>query len=308
MHTDTSRTAIRHHLITRFKIAGDNLDMATRTEILRFRRVDNGRYHAGGGMVFDSKGNLWFSTGDDTDPANAPNDGFAPIYWKEPGKDAQKSSSNTNDLRGKINRIHPEAAQVGREVVYGARRQPQGRVFLLLVRGRSGQGASGDLRHGHAQRLPLRRGQPDRLVDLGRSGARTPTAIMPNRGRMGHDELNVATKPGFYGWPYCNGNQFAYNNVDYTGATGVPGAKFDCALPVNTSPNNTGVTKLPPSQAPILWYAGGNRTDFQMMGQGGETAMAGPVYNYDKNLISDYQVPAPIRRPPVLLGLEPPGA
>jgi hypothetical protein len=114
---------------------------------------------------------------------------------------------------------------------------------------------------------------------------------LATRGRMGHDELNVATKPGFYGWPYCNGNQFAYNNVNYDGATGVPGEKFNCLLPVNTSPNNTGVTNLPPSQAPILWYAGNNRTDFAVMGQGGETAMAGPVYNYDKNLNSAIKFP-----------------
>jgi hypothetical protein len=108
---------------------------------------------------------------------------------------------------------------------------------------------------------------------------------------MGHDEINVAVKPGFFGWPYCNGNQFAYNNVDYSGEAGIPGAKFDCALPVNNSPNNTGVSKLPPSQAPIAWYSGNNRTDFKELGFGGETAMAGPVYRYDRNLQSATKFP-----------------
>nr|MDQ3003676.1 PQQ-dependent sugar dehydrogenase [Fibrobacterota bacterium] len=112
-----------------------------------------------------------------------------------------------------------------------------------------------------------------------------------NRGFMGHDELNVATKPGFYGWPYCNGNQYAYNDVDYSGAAGVPGAKFDCAAPVNNSPNNTGVNKLPPSQGPIVWYAKGNKADFQDMLEGGETAMSGPMYRYNKNLASATKFP-----------------
>jgi cytochrome c len=64
--------------------------------------------HTGGGMVFDSKGNLFLTTGDNTSPRDTP---FNPIDERE-GRgpwDAQKSSGSTNDLRGKIIRIHPEA-------------------------------------------------------------------------------------------------------------------------------------------------------------------------------------------------------
>jgi hypothetical protein len=116
-------------------------------------------------------------------------------------------------------------------------------------------------------------------------------STVAGRGRQGHDELNVVTKAANFGWPYCNGNNFAYNDVDYSGASGVPGAAFDCSKPVNNSPNNTGLVDLPPSQAPLIWYAGSNTTDWKEMGNGGETAMAGPVYKYDRNNASPTKFP-----------------
>jgi cytochrome c len=113
-----------------------------------------------------------------------------------------------------------------------------------------------------------------------------------NRGRAGHDEFNLATKPGYFGWPYCNGNQFAYNAVDYSGTGSVIGAKYDCANLTNNSPHNTGVNKLPPAQAPLIWYAASNSTDHPAMGNGGaETAVAGPMYRYDANLVSTKKFP-----------------
>ena len=59
-------------------------------------------------LAFDAEGNLYVSTGDNTNPHAT---GYAPID-ERPGRgpwDAQKSSSNTNDLRGKILRITPQA-------------------------------------------------------------------------------------------------------------------------------------------------------------------------------------------------------
>jgi cytochrome c len=289
LYSDPDKTN-RAHVISRYKVNGDLLDAASRTEILRFGRVAAGIYHAAGGMVFDDKGNLYFSTGDDTNPHDAPNDGFGPIYYKEPGRDAQKSASNTNDLRGKINRIHPEPAQVGGKwytIPAGNFKDAFASFYTEaeLAKVRPEIYAMGTR---NAFRLTV--DNPTGWVIWGEVGP-DANADVANRGRMGHDELNLAVKPGFFGWPYCNGNQFAYNNVDYSGATGVPGAKFDCALPVNNSPNNTGVSKLPPSQAPVAWYAGNNRTDFKNLGDGAETAMAGPMYRYDKNLVSSTKFP-----------------
>jgi cytochrome c len=65
--------------------------------------------HVGGGMVFDKDKNLYLSTGDNT--FSRASDGFRRLD-ERPGmftQDSQKGSSNTNDLRGKILRIHPEA-------------------------------------------------------------------------------------------------------------------------------------------------------------------------------------------------------
>ncbi|MDB5047324.1 MAG: cytochrome c class [Fibrobacteres bacterium] len=280
----------RAHVVSRFTVNGDKLDMASKVEILRFARVPGGIYHAGGGMVFDDKGNLLISTGDDTNPHDGPNWGFAPIYWKEPGKDAQKSASNTNDLRGKIIRIHPESVPVnGKNYSIPAGNFKE--AFASFY-------SAAELAKVRAEIYTMGMRNPYRFTVDNKTGWVIWGEVGPDanddsvqRGRMGHDELNVATKPGFFGWPYCNGNQFAYNNVDYSGAAGVPGAKFDCANPVNNSPNNTGVNKLPPSQPPVIWYAGNNNTDFKVMGNGGETAMGGPMYRYDRNLNSATKFP-----------------
>jgi hypothetical protein len=119
------------------------------------------------------------------------------------------------------------------------------------------------------------------------------TADNSTKGRAGHDEINL-TKPGggFYGWPYCNGNNFPYNKVDYSGGGEVHLAeKFDCANPVNDSPNNKGITKLPPSTAPVAWYSIANTKDFPDLGTGPETAMIGPFYQYSQTLASDVKFP-----------------
>src|SRR5688572_21284100 len=66
--------------------------------------------HVGGDIDFDAAGNLYLSTGDDTNPFES--DGYAPLDERanrNPAFDAQRSAGNTNDLRGKILRIKPAA-------------------------------------------------------------------------------------------------------------------------------------------------------------------------------------------------------
>lgn len=65
--------------------------------------------HSGGSIEFDHNGLLWASFGDNTNPHQSA--GHSPSD-ERPGRfpfDAQKSSSNTNDLRGKIIRIKVNA-------------------------------------------------------------------------------------------------------------------------------------------------------------------------------------------------------
>ena len=72
-----------------------------------------------------------------------------------------------------------------------------------------------------------------------------------NRGPQGSVEYNVLSSSGNYGWPYCIRDNTPYN--DYNFATSTSGAKFNCAAPVNDSPNNTGLTNLPAAKGASAW-------------------------------------------------------
>jgi len=66
--------------------------------------------HSAGSMSWDSNNNLYFAVGDNTN-SGGDSAGMAPIderTSRDAQYDAQRTSGNTNDLRGKINRIHPE--------------------------------------------------------------------------------------------------------------------------------------------------------------------------------------------------------
>ena len=85
----------------------DTLLLSTEKVLLTIPVKRDGCCHTGGSIAWDRKGNLYLSAGDDTNPFNS--NGFAPID-ERPGRrgwDARATSSNTNDLRGKIMRIHP---------------------------------------------------------------------------------------------------------------------------------------------------------------------------------------------------------
>ncbi|MDI5942503.1 PKD domain-containing protein, partial [Micromonospora sp. DH15] len=111
----------------------------------------------------------------------------------------------------------------------------------------------------------------------------------PDRGPEGLVEWNIVATAGNYGWPYCTGNNKAYN--DYTFPNGPSGAKFNCAAPVNDSPNNTGLTNLPPAIPATVDYGYAGDPRFPEIGGGG-APMGGPVYRYDADSTSDRKWPA----------------
>jgi len=259
------RGAIR---LSTFKWQKDRLQMNSERQIMDVP-VDRGVCcHVGGDIVFDSAGNLILSTGDDTNPFVS--DGYTPIDERpdrNPAYDAQRTSGNTNDLRGKILRITPNAKQGGYTI-------PDGNLFP--------EGTAGTAPEVYAMgfRNPFRI-EINAVNDEIYVGDYSPDNrnADPERGPAGQGKWTIVREPGNYGWPYCATAELPY--VDYDFATGESGAEFDCANPVNESPHNTGLTELPPVVQPDVWYSFGQSAEFPELGTGGIGPMAGPAYVFD---------------------------
>ncbi|MCK1797261.1 PQQ-dependent sugar dehydrogenase [Streptomyces sp. XM4193] len=230
--------------------------------------------HVGGDIAFDGDGNLLLSTGDDSNPFQS--DGYTPIDERadrNPSFDAQRSSANTNDLRGKVLRI-----KVGEDGSYDI---PEGNLFA------EGTDKTRPEIYAMGFRNPFRMSvdKPTGTVYLGDYGPDAGSAS-DSRGPSGQVEFNRITEAGNYGWPYCHGDNDAY--VDYDFADQSSGEKFDCANPVNNSPHNTGLTELPEAKPGWINYDGNSVPEF---GDGSESPMGGPVYRYDPDSGSDIALP-----------------
>ncbi|MFB4262547.1 carbohydrate-binding protein [Nonomuraea sp. GTA35] len=232
--------------------------------------------HVGGDIDFDAAGNLYLSTGDDTNPFDS--SGYTPIDERadrNPAYDAQRTSGNSNDLRGKVLRIKPGAT--------GGYTIPAGNMFA------PGTANTRPEIYAMGFRNPFRM-SVDRatgVVYLGDYGPDAGTAS-PGRGPAASVSFERITQPGFYGWPYCS--QFNVPYIDYTFPSGPSGSAFDCAGgPVNNSPRNTGITQLPASRAAWLPYGAGQ--DPPALCCGSLSPMGGPVYTYDAALASDVKFP-----------------
>ncbi|MBQ1048836.1 ThuA domain-containing protein [Micromonospora sp. C51] len=267
---------VARNVLSRFTVSGDSIDAATEQVVLQVDTQRNTCCHAGGTMTFDSAGNLYLATGDNTNPFSS--DAYTPID-ERPGRadyDAQRTSGNTNDLRGKVIRIHPEDD--------GTYTIPEGNLFP------PGTEQTRPEIYAMGFRNPFRIGI-DPATDTLYVADYGPDASSdnPDRGPEGLVEWNIVAEPGNYGWPYCTGTNEAYN--DYQFPSGPSGPKFDCAAVVNNSPNNTGLTNLPPAIPATVDYGYGGDPRYPEIGGGG-APMGGPVYRYDADLDSDRKWPA----------------
>ncbi|MCW5912159.1 MAG: ThuA domain-containing protein [Cyclobacteriaceae bacterium] len=251
------------NILSRFVFDGKKVDQASEIEMLEVPVQRETCCHTGGSLEFGPDGNLFLSTGDNTSPFES--DGFSPAD-ERPGRspfDALKSSSNTNDLRGKILRIRPQPD--------GTYTIPDGNLFP------KGEEKTRPEIYVMGNRNPYRI-SIDRKTGFLYWGEVGPDAgnDSPERGPRGYDEVNQAQKAGYFGWPLFVGGNYAYAKYDFESKT--IGAKHDPNKPINTSPNNTGKTELPPVSAPFIWYPYDASPDFPLMKTGGRNAMAGPVY------------------------------
>ncbi|PSL01079.1 glucose/arabinose dehydrogenase [Haloactinopolyspora alba] len=254
------------------------LDMDSEKVLFEINSQRDVNAHEGGGMDFDADGNLYVATGDNSLPCCS---GYGATD-ERPGhehSDAQRSSANTNDLRGKVLRVHPT------DTVAGGYTIPEGNLFEP--------------------------GTPRTRPEIYVMGLRNPYRIhvdnetgwlywgdvgpdarndSDTRGSKGYDEYNQAREAGFFGWPYCIGDNHAYNDHDF--ATGESGPLYDCAGgPVNDSPNNTGAQQLPPAQPAWMSYPYGVSPQYPELGSGGRLAIGGPTYHFDPELDSEAKFP-----------------
>ncbi|WP_405962873.1 PQQ-dependent sugar dehydrogenase [Streptomyces sp. NBC_00723] len=261
--------------LSRFVLGTDGtLDVSSETKILDIPASRGLCCHVGGDIDFDAAGNLYLSTGDDSNPFQS--DGFTPIDERDnrnPAFDARRSSGNTNDLRGKILRIKVNAD--------GSYAVPDGNLFA------PGTDRTRPEIYAMGFRNPFRF-SVDKATGILYVGDYGPDAgaADPARGPAGQVEFARVTGPGNFGWPFCTGDNDPYIAYDF--ATGVSGAPFDCAAPKNTSPHNTGLTDLPPAQPAWIAYDGPSVPEF---GDGSESPMGGPVYHYDASLDSPVKFP-----------------
>ena len=257
--TDFDGTAI-----SRFTIKDEKLDLSSKKELLRWPVQRKECCHHAGEVHFGPDGNLYFSTGDNTSPFQS--DGFTPIDERE-GRfpfDAQKSSANTNDLRGKINRIRPTAD--------GGYTIPEGNLFSPGTPKTRPEIFAMGFRNPWRFTIDQKTGIVY-VGDVGPDSGKTKEERGPN----GFDTISQLRKPGYLGWPYSRGGE-VYKDFDFE--KNESGETFSKSKPINASPNNTGLAELPPVQSPMIWYPHKESEEFPLMGTGGRTACAGSVFHY----------------------------
>ncbi|MGH3434255.1 MAG: ThuA domain-containing protein, partial [Thermocrispum sp.] len=224
--------------------AAHTLDQATRKDLLTWDAQIHSCCHAGGGMAFDDEGNLYIGSGDNNSSQGS--QGYSGNNWTEEYagisfQDARSTSGNTNNLNGKILRIHPEPD--------GTYTVPEGNLFP--------PGAEKTLPEIYVMGVRnIARLQIDPVRDWLTAGWVGPDASSPSPelGPAKYETATVITEAGNHGWPYCMGNRQPYRDRSNTDASVLTGW-YDCDNPKNESPRNTGLIDLPPVKDNMIWYA-----------------------------------------------------
>ena len=267
--------------ISRFTYDRENvtIDQDSRVDLLEWETQIHSCCHAGGGIDFDSEGNLYVSTGDSNSSQGS--EGYSGNNWTQEYagisfQDARRTSGNTNDLNGKIIRIHPEDD--------GTYTIPEGNLF-------TGEEEGGGKTRPEIYVMGLR--NPSRLqIDPETDWVTTawvgPDATNPNPelGPAKYETATIITSAGNQGWPYCMGDRQPYRDRSNEDASVLTGW-YDCDNLENTSPRNTGLVDIPDARDNMIWYAPGG---------------GGPVFPRDENGVPSYENDEAVYTQPYLRG------
>jgi PKD repeat protein/type 1 glutamine amidotransferase len=230
-----------------YDFARQSIDQATRKDLLHWDTQIHSCCHAGGGMTFDESGNLYIGSGDNNSSGGS--SGYSGNNWTQDFngvsfQDARRTAGNTNNLNGKILRIHPEPDGTytippgnlftGREEG-GGKTRPE--IYVMGVRNIA-RIAWDSVNHW----LTAAWVGPD------------ASAPSPDLGPAKYETATIITSAGNQGWPYCMGNKQPYrdrSNVDATILTGW----YDCDNLKNESPRNTGLVNIPPARSNMIWFS-----------------------------------------------------
>lgn len=244
--------------LARYTLANDTI---TDEKILLKIPVDReSTSHTGGGMAWDKDGNLFLTVGNNTG-----NNLLAQTDERKgyENMDDQRGASNTNDLRGKILRIHPEAD--------GTYTIPKGNLFAVGTEKTRPEIYT--MGHRNVWRVSV--DSKTGWIYWGEIGPDKDNDS--ETGPRGYDEQNQAKGPGFFGWPYFIADNQVIPKFDYVKSQ--LGEKLDPQKPRNTSPNNTGLVDLPPAQPALIYYPYGPSEKFPLVGSSSRCAIGGPVYH-----------------------------
>jgi glucose/arabinose dehydrogenase len=224
--------------------ATQTIDQASRKDLLQWPVQIHSCCHAGGGMAFDNKGNLYVGSGDNNSSEGS--SGYSGNNWTAEYQgvsfqDARRTAGNSNDLAGKIIRIHPEPD--GTYTIPAGNLFPPGtekarpEIYVMGVR--------------NIARLAI-----DPVHQWLTAGWVGPDASSPSPtlGPAKYETATIITSAGNHGWPYCMGNRQPYRDRSNTDATVLTGW-YDCNNVKNTSPRNTGLVDLPPVKDNMIWYS-----------------------------------------------------
>ena len=287
-------------LLSRFKFQSNRLDLSSEQEILRVPMDRGICCHVGGQIEFDYAGNLYLSTGDDTNPFFS--SGYSPLDdrpTRNPAFDARRTSGNTNDLRGKILRIRVSAngsytipngnlfgrnqARTRPEIYAMGLRNP----FRFAVNKRNGDVYVGDYSPDAQNANPAARARGPGPLDADPPARQLRLAVLRHAGQAVRRLRLHAERPE----PVRRGVQLLQRRP-------------------TTRRNNTGLRRVPQVVWPEVWYSypAGDEGLFpellNMRGGDGIGPMGGPAYEFNADNRSREPLAARVRRAPAVLRVD----